>query len=309
MKISLVSPKEYSEIFPQPFSLFNSVKFSELNRKKCLNVDYLIFQDSKIRLGIILGEKENSFNSPFSATYGGFSYNTQVPLQYYVESCVLLKEFVHSVNKELRITLPPPLYDKSDTAKTQFAFLYAGAKISSVEYNHYFKLKQFSDYENLLDSKTRNKLHHALLSNFSFQKLNSSNPDDILRAYSVIAINHQERGNPLRMSYTDVFNTSHIIPIDFFVLTNQDNVDIAAAIIFHTSKVISQIVYWGDIPQYSHLRPMNFLAYKIFEYYYDSHIKVLDIGISSENGVPNYGLCEFKENIGCYSTTRFSLTL
>ena len=33
-------------------------------------------------------------------------------------------------------------------------------------------------------------------------------------------------------------------------------------------------------------------------------LKVLDIGPSSVEGVPNYGLCSFKENIGCTISLR-----
>jgi acetyltransferase-like isoleucine patch superfamily enzyme/RimJ/RimL family protein N-acetyltransferase len=49
---------------------------------------------------------------------------------------------------------------------------------------------------------------------------------------------------------------------------------------------------------------MNFLAYKIFEYYSDLNYKFIDLGPSSENSVPNIGLCDFKESIGCDVTLK-----
>ena len=44
---------------------------------------------------------------------------------------------------------------------------------------------------------------------------------------------------------------------------------------------------------------MNCLTYNVFRHYSDAGLRILDIGPSTEDGVPNYGLCEFKENIGC----------
>jgi hypothetical protein len=44
---------------------------------------------------------------------------------------------------------------------------------------------------------------------------------------------------------------------------------------------------------------MNFLSYKIFEYYQSTGIPYIDIGHSTVDSVPNNGLCEFKESIGC----------
>lgn len=310
MQINRVTSKEYLQLFPTPISVFNSVAFSELNKEKCMDVHYLTFQDSKLRLGMIVGEKEDSLQVPFSATYGGFSFNSVVALQHYDDACIALKEYTQATGKPLYITLAPPIYNPTENAKAFGAFMRAGAQIVSIEYNQHFELVRFEHYEDFLDSKIRNKLRNALSGNLTFTKLDSKNSDDVARAYEVIRINHQERGNPLRMSLQNVLDTIKIIPADFFVVTDAEGHDVAAAQIFHTTNEIYQIVYWGDVPMYSYLKSMNFLSYKVFEYYYEKgRVKILDIGISTEGGIPNYGLCEFKENIGCYSTIKYSLRL
>lgn len=309
MEIDKVSGKIFQQAFPKPWSAFNSVDFSELNKEKCHDIHYLLFRDSKLRLGIILGELNDSFRLPFSATYGGFSFNSNVAFQYYVEACKLLKDYVSQYNKPLVIKMASSIYNTTDNSKTFIGFVQAGAKVSAVDYDQYFELSRFSNYESILDSKIRNKLHNALSGSHVFEKMDSKNPEDIARAYEVIRINHQERGNPLWMSLQNVIDTMQIIPSDAFVASDGEGNDIAAAIIFHTTSDVYQIVYWGDIPSYSHLKSMNFLSYKVFEYYYHHGVKALDIGISTENGVPNFGLCEFKENIGCYATPKYTLVL
>jgi len=53
------------------------------------------------------------------------------------------------------------------------------------------------------------------------------------------------------------------------------------------------------LPEFSEYKTMNFLSFSVFEYYKSQGIRIVDIGPSTENSVPNYGLCEFKESIGC----------
>ena len=55
--------------------MFNSVAFTELNRGKCDDIHYLVFADSRVRVGIVLGERGGRLLSPFSAPFGGFCYN------------------------------------------------------------------------------------------------------------------------------------------------------------------------------------------------------------------------------------------
>lgn len=99
------------------------------------------------------------------------------------------------------------------------------------------------------------------------------------------------------MSWEQVQETIQITEHDIFLL-NKKGKDVAAAIVFCVDKDVYQVIYWGDIDGYSEERPMNLLAENVYEFYQQKGIQVLDIGPSTENGVPNYGLCDFKESIG-----------
>jgi hypothetical protein len=52
---------------------------------------------------------------------------------------------------------------------------------------------------------------------------------------------------------------------------------------------------------------MNFLALQIFKHYSNNGIRIVDLGTSTEYGTPNYGLCDFKENIACTASLKYSL--
>ena len=307
MELIELTSKEYNQYFPKTHQVFNSVAFNELNAPKVDVVHYFVFKDSKARLGICLGEKDGVLKSPFSAPFGGFSYNADDhKFKCVEEAVVLLEEFASKNNKKLKVTLPPDFYGSAIINETVSSLIRSGFKVSHIDMNYQFYIKDFDSYTEKIDSKSRNKLNQALQSDFSFIKLNSSLDADVERAYKVVKANREYRGFPLRMPLQAVLDTIKIIEADFFVLT-VDGQDAAAAQVFHVASNVVQVIYWGDTPGFSEKKVMNLLAYKVFEHYKNQgNVEIIDIGPSTENGIPNHGLCEFKENIGCKTALKYT---
>ncbi|GFI54142.1 hypothetical protein IMSAGC022_00753 [Alistipes sp.] len=106
------------------------------------------------------------------------------------------------------------------------------------------------------------------------------------------------------MTWEQVKDTIAYISHDLFIL-DIDEEEVASAIVFKVTDNINQVIYWGDLPGFADKRPMNLLAYTIYEYYWHLGLGFLDIGPSTMNGIPNYGLCDFKESIGCTTSNKF----
>lgn len=135
-----------------------------------------------------------------------------------------------------------------------------------------------------------------------------TNDDEKGLVYEIICKNRQSHGYPLRMSWQQVFDTTRIIKSDFFIVHDKLENPIASAIVFHIAKNIVQVIYWGDIHEYSNLKTMNFLSFSVFEHYKKQGILTVDLGPSTENSAPNYGLAEFKESIGCMINPKYTFT-
>ena len=307
MELIELTSKEYNQYFPKTHQVFNSVAFNELNASKVDVVHYLVFKDSKVRLGICLGEKDGVLKSPFSAPFGGFSYNADDHKFKCVEEAVsLLEDFAKNNNKNLKITLPPDFYGSTIINETVSSLTRSDFKIAHIDMNYQFFCKDFEDYESKLNKESRKNLRKGLDCNYDFIKLDSSLDADVERAYKVIKANRGYRGFPLRMPLQAVLDTIKIINADFFVLS-VDGQDAAAAQVFHVASSVVQVIYWGDAPGFAEKKVMNLLAYKVFEYYFNQkNIEIIDIGPSTENGIPNHGLCEFKENIGCKTALKYT---
>lgn len=296
MEIHRISANEYCELFPKPIHAYNGVSFCELNAWKCEDIHYLAFFDKGARLGIILGQKDGHLCNPFSSPFGGFDIKEKENIDCYESAISLLMEYAGE--KCTRITLPPSFYAESHISMTFSALMRAGAQLLYSDLNFQYDLKKISEYESYLERSARKNFHNSLKNQFEFKKMNSSVSAEVERAYKVIKCNRDSKGYPLRMTLQNVLATIKIIPADFFILSFEKQ-DVAAAQVFRVSDKVGQVVYWGDIPKYAEKRVMNYFTYKVMEYYFLQGFSILDIGPSSENGIPNSGLCRFKYNLGC----------
>ncbi len=308
MEIIEVSALEYGQVFSNPYHIFASASFNELNQSKCNAVHYLIFKDTKYRLGIIGGINENSFNSPFSAPFGGFlALRDDIRLQYIDKAIDLLVAWAkHKAYNSINLSLPPALYNKNFITKQINSLYRSGFEISKLDLNYSFCLKYFdNDYENFLWYNAKKNLRISLTKNLSFSICNTV--EEKRQAYEIIQENRELKGFLLRMTWKQIEDTTSIVPADFFFVSDENKRRIASAIIFHINADVVQVIYWGDLPDFSENKTMNFLSYKVFEYYKLKGKFITDIGPSSENSIPNFGLCEFKESIGCEISTKHTL--
>ena len=298
MEIVEVTSNVYGEVFSSPSHFFNSGTFNALNEYKCDAVYYLFFKDTKIRMGIVFGIRNNILNAPFSAPFGGFeSVGEDIRLQQIDDALQVLQNWASEKQfAGIKIISPSFFYNNNFLNKLDNCLYRAGYEKMQIELNYQFPtIKLDENYHNSIWYNARKNLKRAMLAGITFRKLNSG---DGKYAYDIIAQNRKERGFPLRMSWEQIYQTKEIIPIDFFIV-EKELTPIGAALVFHVTKEIVQVVYWGDLPEYSEYKTMNFLSYNIFKHYKDIGIAMVDVGPSTENSIPNYGLCEFKESIGC----------
>ena len=62
-------------------------------------------------------------------------------------------------------------------------------------------------------------------------------------------------------------------------------------------------------PDSEEFRPVNFLAYNLLKFYKNDKYEILDIGTSTVNSAANFGLCDFKESIGCTCSPKLNFAL
>jgi hypothetical protein len=310
MEIVEVNPEEFDRAVKFPYHVYGSGSFNDLNNNNAESVHYLLFNDTKYRLGLICGVREETLFSPFSAPFGGFIYLAEdLRIQIIDEAIQLLIEWARrKLLKQIHFTLPPSIYNESYIAKQTNSLYRKNFRVSGIDLNYSFILDRLDDnYDKHIWSNARKNLKISLSKDLNFIRCKSLEEKE--KAFRTIKKNREIRGYPLKMTWNQILETIKIINSDFFLITDYRENILAAAIVFEVNTEINQVIYWGDLPEYSANKTMNFLSYKIFEYYIKTGKRVIDIGPSTENSVPNFGLCDFKESIGCKISQKMSFVI
>lgn len=308
MDIERVLPGEFGEYFPNGCShLYNSVEFAELNAGKCDDVHYLVLRDSKVRFGIIAGERGDALHSPFSAPFGGFCANSRQSVAAVDGAVAALLRYASDAGMDFRVTLPPPVYDSDLSIKTAGA-LFRSGRLVCADVSYHYDLAGFAGFERSMPSKARNKFREAMRHDFRVECAGIGDLGVAARCYGVISENRRWKGYPLRMTFEQVAATAPLAGSIFIVLT-LGGADVAAALVQRVGAGVGQLVYWGDVPGYSGYRPMNRLAFETFAVCSASGLRILDLGPSSDGGVPSYGLCDFKESLGCEASLKHTFLI
>lgn len=308
MQVEQFNYEDYRNLINNPYIIYNSADFNRLNKSNCDDILFLVFKNTKYRLGLCGGIKGSIFFSPFSAPFGGFSFiENTISVETLDEAVYCLDEFLIKIGiQKTKIILPPDIYNRGFISKQISSFFRQDYLIENIDLNFHFETDQFnSDYLNSIKRSARKNYLASLKQNLNFVYCESL--EQKIKAYDIIKINREAKGYPLRMNLDQILKTIQLVPADFFIV-ELNNLPIASAVIFHVSKDIVQIIYWGDNPYYSFLKPMNFISFNIFKFYNEKAIYIVDIGPSTENSIPNYGLCDFKESIGSIETLKISLS-
>jgi hypothetical protein len=273
---------EYQRIVTNPYHIFGGAAFNHLNEDKADAVHYLLFKEGKYRLGIIGGIRNNVFCSPFSAPFGGFSFlQKDVRISYIDEAAQLLSTWASSKGiGTIKITLPPAVYQESFLSKQVNSLYRNEYVIEKTDLNYAYDLTRFNEnYAASIWFNARKNLKIALANDFSFKLCKTAGENET--AYNIIKKNREARGFPLRMTWEQVQLSTSVIPADFFLVLNSEQLPVAAAVVFHLNQEVVQVIYWGDLPEYASQKT---------------------------NSIPNFGLCEFKESIGCDISCKFSFS-
>lgn len=303
MEITPVSPQTFDTHFSNA-TCFNRATFNLLNSDLCDGVHCLLFGDSKTRMGLVAGRRENNLLAPFSAPYGGFvTTDSKIPVAYVEEAVSLLEKYaVQTGINRIEMVLPPLFYDPAFLTKVMHVLHRQNWSMLDLDLNFYVDLASTSASNHYgMTYSARKHLKTASIHNFRLIK--GTTKKDLSLAYDIIAKNRSGKGYILSMTKERLINTAEIVDMDCFLL-QLDGQYVASAIVYQVTPTIPLVVYWGDLPGYETFRTMNYLTHGVIDSYRKRGFRILDTGTAMLGGSPNHGLCAFKESIGCAISPR-----
>lgn len=309
ISVCRVGRDEYDALFPQRLTVFDRTCFAELNSARADAVEYLTLRDSsgKALAGWIAGRRYDMLLAPFSAPYSAPAVSANLSVAQWLGCANALREYSGG---KMRLTLPPDFYAPELLPAVKAALLSAGAELLFADYNYHADVASAADPDAVPSRTARQELRRAIDSpGIRYEILDPESKADIARVYAVIEANHRGKGYPVKMSLGLLTDTFLMLGGLLSVVTC-DGHDAAAQIGYFSSGHIYQPVYWGDLSPWTRLHPMRLLFHGLAKQLReDGRANIIDLGPSSENGIPATGLCAFKKSLGCLLSIKPTLVL
>jgi len=206
--------------------------------------------------------------------------------------------------EEFRFTLPPDLYESRINAKLVSSFWRKGIFPNLPEITQWIDLEKF---DGSYPQNVRKSLNNCSKRGLSFSFCDSS--EDVSSIYEIIRENRMRKERPIYLSLEDLFAVKQLFPVDFGVVKDSYGLIIAGAVVYRPNSSYLYVVFWADSESGRAIHGMDYLAHSLCNYYKSQKFCSLDLGISTEIGIPNDGLLGFKASHCAVSSLRYSFTI
>lgn len=117
--------------------------------------------------------------------------------------------------------------------------------------------------------------------------------------YESLVANRSGKGHVLSMTLLQLQTMVDTFPTSIVLFGCQDGASLAAAgLCIRLSPAVLYVFYWGDRPGYEAYSPVVSVADAIYAYAQAEHVKLIDVGTSTLDRDPNFGLIDFKRGLG-----------
>jgi hypothetical protein len=292
--------------FPTDPHQFLSESFMNLNAGKADKIVRLIQDTDKVQMGLLAGIRDEVLLSPFSAPFGGFHFKSENIYPLAMESYLNdLKDYARNQNLlKIKLTLAPDIYSHTSNSKLVNVFTRMGFNMLTPDITNWVDLSQFQEIYTVGASRTY--YNQAIKNKLTFHQV--SDLSEIELIYDLVVENRARMGRPIHMTFDNLQQTSKLFPTDYFKVINTNEEIVAGAIFYRAHPQIAYAVFWGDGINGRPVRAMDFLVFQLLSHYKKLGYQFIDLGISTEAGIPNEGLLRFKETHECCSSLRYTFT-
>jgi hypothetical protein len=256
--------------------------------------------DAKVFLTIAIYEIDtNIFSSPKHGTYGGLSLNEKIRFAKVEKFMSSLSDFLKlKGGRALRIRCAPASHDLAWFSIMFNVLKRQGYILDAHEINFDLVVDKRSFIERI-DYGNVKRIRKSIKNQFICEKTDHERFDEV---YEVIKDSRERLGVSVSMSFSQLKKMLTLFPekIHLFSVYRDSTKSsmVASAVCMTLTNSIMYVFYWGDRADVSTYSPIALLASKIYEFCQENGIIVLDVGISTIGSEPNYGLMQFKHNLG-----------
>jgi hypothetical protein len=285
-------------LFNQPFYL---------QKQPCKEVYsfYLIHKKNRqawAKFNLFVQEKRGF--SPCRGPFGAIEMNPLLPVPYLDNFVQHIDAFAAKLGlREILIKSYPFCYNPEASAIITASLLRLHYQILYTDLNYHIPVTQRAFIEQVHLSEKR-RLKKCVARGFSFGE--EPEPDFAL-IYQMLVNSRHQKGYPVSMSFSDFRQLFADFPgiYKLFVLKDKQRT-IAFTVAVEITKQVLYYFLPAHDPAYNTYSPMVYLIQNLYGYCQKTGYTLLDLGISTDKSVPNYGLMRFKQNLGASVSLKLS---
>ena len=292
--------------------IFNEPRFFCLHQQssKDIYAQLVRRKDRKVFATIAFHEKNGEYLSPSRGTFGGFTINSPIDLALLEQFARVVFSYLTTAGAEkIIIKLAPISHDITSFSIMYNILVRCQFMVSTQELSFDLRVDERAFVERT-DYGNAKRIRKCQREGFLSVKLALEQLKDV---FVVIAANRARRGFPLSMSFFQLQDMANEFPDKihcFAVYSDLDRSNLAAAsVCIEVSTRVLYVFYWGDAAELESYSPIALLAAEIYGYCQRNCIEILDVGTSTVDGMPNYGLVRFKRNLAFSESLKLTMTL
>lgn len=242
-----------------------------------------------------------SLKSPGRATFGGFWTEPNKGFSYTVQT---VAQLIAYSNKSVQIRISfPPNYFHPEIFEEQVSFFKARSNSFISESNFHIVV----DHRDDVSKGNRKKQRQFRERGGSVSQVPKA---DWRVIYDLLVENRLRRGVELSMPW-HVFERGLIERPDVFTVwgATLGTEFVGGALTVEISDDTLYVLFWGDTLLGRELSVVASICEKLVEFCRSKNYKVLDLGISSVDGLLDENLARFKSNLGAIQTAKPILTV
>jgi hypothetical protein len=242
--------------------------------------------------------------SPYRATFGSLEFHPNLS----VDALVGLFRFIHSFFQtkniqQIFIKSYPFAYQLENAQILTQILLQLGYQIVNSELNYHLDVSQ-DDFQTKLHTSEKRRLQKCISAGFAFEEWLQP---DLHFVYEFIKTNRFRKGYPITLTWMDFEKLIHTFPHDFKIFVVKDPPQIIALVVaIVINPHILYSFYPADLETYLKHSPSVMLHAGLYQYAQQQGFKILDLGISTDQGRWNEGLIRFKKNLGAITSLKLS---
>lgn len=279
-------------------TLYHDLDFLDYHpQEKFQTLHLMFFNSGGELLSVMPGAVNGSvFSSPYGASYGGFVLPIKCSLKTVFSIVESFLDYIRKFHiEEVRLTLPPKNYLAIPDDYLEFTLLKNHFQYSKRELTSALCTMDVDDPLALFRSEHRTSMRKAKKSGIEIKE-----SQDLEAFYEILEINQRERhdSKPTHTKEELTYLHNQFPDRVRIFLAYHDQRPVAGILIFICNPRVALTFYICHLPEFQQFRSINYLMYEVIRWCSNNHYVWLDLGTSTRQMEPVWGVLEFKEGLG-----------